>query len=427
MFTIGTSRKLKACLVPTEVIKVVISEKKIRDIVNEHFDKFVRIRRDFHRHPELGLEEFRTADKIESYLREWGLEIGERVNKTSVVGMIKGNCPEALVIGLRADIDALPIQELNNHDYKSIYDGKMHACGHDVHTTIQLGTAFVLKQIHDSLPGSVKLFFQQAEETVGGAKTLIEAGVLESPFVSHVLGMHVCPKLPVGTFGIKYDHAYASSDTITIHVHGHSAHGASPQDGIDAIVIASHIVVALQTLISRNTSPLDAAVLSFGVIGGGDAHNVIANHVKLSGTLRTLDDEVRKSLKGRIFEVATHLAKAYGGEVSLRVESGYDAVINDEIVTNLVKEAAQRVLGEDQVKILKNPSLGVEDFAYFAQARPSSYNRLGVANLEKGVTATVHDGKFDIDEEAIRYGILIQVMSVLALMGVGIDEEATTI
>ena len=405
-----------------EVVKVAIYEKKIREIIDDNFDKFVAIRRDIHRHPELGLGEFRTADKIEYHLKEWGIEVSERINKTSVIGIIKGICDDALVIGLRADIDALPVQELNNHDYKSVYNGKMHACGHDVHIAIQLGAAYVLQQLQNSLPGAVKLLFQQAEESVGGAKTLIDAGALNEPHVSHVLGMHVCPKLEVGTFGIKYDHAYAASDTITIYVHGKSAHAASPQDGVDAIVIASNIVIALQTLISRNTSPLDAAVLSFGVINGGEAHNVIANHVMIRGTLRTLDDEVRKTLKGRMFEVATNIAKSYGGEISLRVETGYDALINDATITTLVADVAKRVLGEDKVKVLKYPSLGVEDFAYFAKARPSSYNRLGVANKEKGITAPLHDGGFDVDEEAIRHGILIQVMSVLALMGVGIND-----
>ena len=401
---------------------MAIYEKKIREIIDKNFDKFVKIRRDLHRHPELGLDEFRTADKIESYLQKWGIDVGERVNMTSVIGMIKGTCDDALVIGLRADIDALPIQELNNSDYKSIYQGKMHACGHDVHTTIQLGAAYVLQQIKDSLPGAVKFFFQQAEESVGGAKTLIDAGVLDKPFVSHVLGMHACPKLEVGIFGIKYDHAYAASDTITLHIHGKSAHAASPKDGVDAIVIASNIVLALQTIVSRNTSPLDAAVLSFGVIDGGEAHNVIANHVKLRGTLRTLDDEVRRQVKGRIFEVATNIAKAYGGEISLRIETGYDALVNDKIITSHVEDVARRVLGDDNVQVLKQPSLGVEDFAYFAKARPSSYNRLGVANKAKGITAPLHDGQFDVDEESIRHGILIQVMSVLALMGVGIDD-----
>jgi amidohydrolase len=268
----------------------------------------------------------------------------------------------------------------------------------------------------------VKLFFQQAEETVGGAQTMINAGVLDDPHVSHVLGMHVCPKLEVGTFGVKYDHAYAASDTITLHIHGNSAHAAAPNEGVDAIVVASNIVMALQTLISRNTSPLEAAVLSFGQIKGGEAHNVICNHVVLRGTLRTLNSDTRKYLKNRIFELAHNIAKAHEAEISLQVEAGYDSLVSDEQVTTIVKTVAEKVLGSENVLVLKQPSMGVEDFAYFAQARPSSYQRLGVANKALGITAPLHHGKFDVDEEAIRYGILIQVMSVLALMGVDVDD-----
>lgn len=401
---------------------MIITEKIIRQKVAAGMSHFIKIRRDFHQFPELGLVEYRTADKIQHYLKSWQMDPGVRINKTSIVSMIKGNGSSKTVIGLRADMDALPIQELNNHDYKSIYQNVMHACGHDVHMTIQLGAAYILNQIKDDLPGDVKLFFQQAEETVGGAKTMIEAGVLENPTVDHVIGLHVCPKLPVGTFGIKYQQAYAASDTMTIYVHGQKAHGAAPQDGIDAIVVASHIVIAIQALISRNTSPLEAAVISFGMIKGGVAHNVIADDVLLKGTLRTLDPQVRNMLKQRLFQVADHVAKAYDAQITLRIETGYDALVNDDAVTNVIKEVAQRILGESNVKILKDPSLGVEDFAYFAKACPSGYHRLGVKNAELGVVAPLHDGKFDVDEAAIEYGVLIQVMSVLALMGVVIDD-----
>ena len=395
---------------------------KIKKMIDDNFEDFVSIRRDIHRYPELGLVEFRTADTIESHLQNWGIAVGNRINKTSVVGLIKGQSENGVVVGLRADIDALPIDELNNVDYKSAIPGVMHACGHDVHTAIQLGAAFVLQQLRELLPGSVKLFFQQAEETTGGAQTMIKAGVLDNPHVSNVLGLHVCPKLEVGTFGVKYEHAYAASDTITIHVHGKTAHAAAPHEGVDAIVVVSNIVTSLQSLISRNTAPLESAVLSFGQIGGGAAHNVIANHVVLRGTLRTLDEKHRQYLKGRIFDVAHNIAKAYSAEISLQVEAGYDAVVNNEKVTDLVQEVAKKVLGPENVKVLKHPTLGVEDFAYFAQERPSSYNRLGVANQKKRINGVLHHGSFDVDEEAIRYGILIQVMSVLMLMGVRVDD-----
>jgi len=399
---------------------VVKIEKNMREILDDIFSTVVAIRRDFHRHPELGLEEFRTADKIEEYLTEWGIEVEQRINKTSVIGLIKGTCHNSVNIGLRADIDALPILEENNCDYKSVIPGKMHACGHDAHIAIQLGAAYILNKISYILPGSVKLFFQQAEETVGGAKKIIEAQGLENPRIDHVLGMHVCPKLSVGTFGVRYGTAYATSDTIIIDVHGKASHAAAPQNGVDAVVVASHVIIALQNLISRNISALDSAVLSFGMINGGVAHNVVADHVKIKGTLRTLDQEVRKYLKTRIFEVAKHVAKAYDADITLAAKPGYDALINDKTTTDIVKDVAIKVLGENNVKILEHPSLGVEDFAYFAKARPSTYNRLGASNTEKEVN--LHDSKFDIDEKAMYYGILIQVMSVLSLMGVGTDD-----
>jgi len=269
----------------------------------------------------------------------------------------------------------------------------------------------------------VKLFFQQAEETVGGAKAMIEAGCLEHPEVSYALGLHVCPKLEVGTVGVKYADAYAASDTITIDIYGKEAHAASPQDGVDAILVASHVVCALQSLVSRNISPLSTAVLTFGMVQGGTAHNVIANHVRLHGTLRTLDPALRKRLKMRIFDVADNIAEAFDGEVSLTVEAGYDALINSEEVTRVVQDVAAEVLGEEHVLELQEPSLGVEDFAYFAQAVPSSFYRLGVANHQKGIIHPLHDGRFDVDEEAIRKGVILQVQSALKLMNLNNDAK----
>ena len=403
---------------------IVLLEDKVLGLVDDIYERLLAIRNDFHMHPELGLEEFRTADRIEGYLREWGIDVTGRVNGTSVVGEILGS-GSGDVVGLRADIDALPIASKSGADYASVNDGVMHACGHDVHTTILLGAAYVLKQLEDELPGGVKLFFQQAEETVGGAKTMIEAGCLENPEVSYALGLHVCPKLEVGTVGVKYGHAHASSDTITIDVYGREAHAASPQDGVDAILIASHIVMTLQSLISRNISPLESAALSFGVISGGTVHNVVASHVRLCGTLRTLDPSVRKRLKARIFDVADNVAEAFDGEISLTIEPGYDPVINAEDVTRLVQEVATDVLGEAQVVELPDPSLGVEDFAYFAQAVPSSFYRLGVANPDKGIIHPLHDARFDIDVEAIKIGVLIQVQSAIKLMNV--SDDATSL
>ena len=401
---------------------MAISEKMIRKLVDEQFPRFVQIRRDFHQHPELGLAEFATATKIEQYLHEWGISATTRVNKTSIIGMITGTKNDNLAIAMRADIDALPIQENNNHNYQSVNNGVMHACGHDVHMTILLGAAYVLQQLRQHLSSCVKLFFQQAEESVGGAKTLIAAGALENPNVTHVIGMHVCPKLAVGEFGIKYQHAYAASDTITLVVYGKSAHAAAPQDSVDAIVLACNLVNSLQTLISRQISPFATAVLSFGKIWGGRAHNVIADCVTLQGTLRTLDPKVRHLLKQQLLTVTTQTANGFGGTAKLVIEPGYDALINDTATTAVVEQVARRILGDKAVHVLEQASLGVEDFAEFAKKRPASYNRLGVANQEKGIVAPLHNQHFDVDEAAIRHGILIQVMSTLALMGVDVDD-----
>ena len=388
---------------------------KVKKIVDEIFPQLVEIRRDIHKHPELGLTEYRTANQIEKYLKAWDVEVLGRINETSVMGLIEGN-PGEKTIGLRADIDALPIQEETHVEYASVYPGKMHACGHDVHTTILLGTAYVLQQLKDEYKGNVKLFFQQAEETVGGAKAMIEAGCLENPEVDHVLGLHVTPELNAGEVGFNYGQSYASSDEIIIEVFGKQAHGAYPHTGIDAILIASHIIVGLQNIISRNVSPFDPAVLSMGIIEGGTAANIIASHVKINGTLRTLDKKTREYMKKRIFEIADNIAEAYDGEIKLTIEPSYDALINSDNVVDEVREVATEFLGEDKVAIIKHPSLGVEDFAYFAEAVPSCFYRLGIANQQLEIQSALHENTFNVDEEAIKTGVCLQVLSVLSLL-----------
>jgi len=393
----------------------IVMHEKVKKIVDEIFPMLVSIRRDLHQHPELGLEEYRTANKIISYLSQWQIEVTDKINDTSIVGLIKGN-PGDKTIGLRADIDALPIQEENEVEYASVNPGKMHACGHDVHTTILLGAAYVLQELKDEYQGNVKLLFQQAEETVGGAKTMIKAKCLENPEVDHVLGLHVCPSLNVGEVGFNYGQAYGSSDALTIDVFGKLAHGAYPSDGVDAVLIASHIVVALQSLISRNLSPFESAVLSFGIIEGGSAPNVVANHVKITGTLRTLNKHTRLFMKKRLFEVADNIAEAYDGEIKVTIEPSYDPLVNADTVVNEVKQVATEFLGLDNIKVLKHPSLGVEDFAYFAEAVPSCFYRLGIANEEKEIKSALHESTFNIDEEAIKVGVCLQVLATLSLL-----------
>lgn len=388
---------------------------RVKEMVDALYPKLVEIRRDFHRHPELGLEEYRTSQCVKKYLGQAAVKIDQLIEKTAIVGIIEGQ-PGGKVIGLRADMDALPIQEATNAPYASINPGKMHACGHDVHTTILLGAAVILSELRSEYKGTVKLFFQPAEETVGGAKTMIEAGCMENPHVDHTLGLHVRPTLNVGEVGFHYGKCHAASDTLKIKVHGKQAHGAYPQDGIDAIVIASHIVVALQTLISRNLSPFESAVLSLGIIEGGTAGNIICNEVTIRGTLRTLDNKIREFMKKRIIEVVENTAKAYGGSATVEIEEGYAPLINDHQVVEEVKEVAETLLGEDKTIIFDHPSLGVEDFAYFAEAVPSCFYSLGTNNPDKGFIATLHENTFDVDEECIKVGVALQVLATLKLL-----------
>lgn len=373
----------------------------------------VDVRRDFHRYPEFGMEEFRTRDKIVQYLEEMGIPYETGIANTGVVGFIKG-AEESKTVALRADMDALPITEQNEVDYKSTITGKMHACGHDAHMTVLLGAAKLLNEKKAHLPGNVKLLFQPAEETVGGAKPMIEQGVLENPKVDAVFGLHVAPEIPVGEIGVKYDQVNASSDTILITVKGDNAHGAYPHTGKDAVVIAAHVITALQTIVSRNVDPRQSAVISIGVIQGGTQGNIIANEVKMTGTVRTFDPEVRELVLKRIEDVLAYTTRSLGGDYDFALgDDGYIALINDNSMVDVVIKSGQTLLGEDKVKHITVPSLGVEDFSYFAAAVPSAFYRLGCRNEAKGIVHGAHTGRFDIDEDCLPIGAAMQVQNVL--------------
>ncbi|MFD1926766.1 M20 family metallopeptidase [Sporosarcina siberiensis] len=371
----------------------------------------VEIRRDLHSHPELGLEEYRTRDKIIEYLTEMGIPFEQDIAHTAVVGFIEGGI-KGKTVALRADIDALPITEMNQVEYKSQNIGKMHACGHDAHTTVLLGAAKLLNDNKKNLKGNVKLFFQPAEETVGGAKPMIEAGVMENPKVDAVFGLHIAPDIPVGEIGVKYDQMNAASNSLAITIKGDSAHGAYPHNGTDAIVIASQVVTALQTIVSRNVDPTQSAVITIGVIQGGTAANIIADTVTMTGTVRTLDPEVRSYVLKRIEEVIAHTTQALGGSFTLEIEDGYNALINDNAMVDLVKQTGFDLLGEDKVHQLTLPSLGVEDFAFFAEAAPSAFYRLGCRNEARGIVHGLHTNQFDIDEDCLPLGAAIQALTV---------------
>lgn len=375
----------------------------------------IDIRREFHRHPELGMAEHWTSGKISALLEEMGIPQRTGVANTGIVGIIKGG-QTGKTVALRADMDALPISEDTGLPYSSLNDGQMHACGHDAHLAILLGAARILNSLKTELTGNLKLFFQPAEETVGGAKPMIEAGCMEDPHVDNVLGLHVTPYAAAGEIMIRPGKICAASDGLIISIQGRSAHAAYPEEGTDAIAIAAQVVTALQTIISRNLSPLDSGVITLGMIHGGHQENIIADRVRLSGTIRTLDPDTRRKVKERIQTLVSGIVAGLGGESIVEFEEGYPPVINDEHLIEMIETNATALLGKEKVLFKERPSMGVEDFAYFCQAAPSAFYYLGCGNPERGITAPGHSSKFQINEACLKTGVLLQVVNTLSLL-----------
>lgn len=376
----------------------------------------IEIRRDFHRHPELGMAEFRTSKKIAGLLEDLGISHRTGVANTGIVGIIEGGKP-GKTVALRADMDALPIPEETGLSYASEIEGKMHACGHDAHMAVLLGAAHVLNSMKNELSGNIKLFFQPAEETDGGAKPMIDAGCMEDPHVDYVLGLHVTPYAEAGQIMVRPGKICASSDGFTITIRGKSAHGAYPEEGTDAIVIAAQVITSLQTIVSRNLSPMDAAVVTIGTINGGFKENIIADQVCLGGTIRTLDPETRANIQMRIQSIVSAVASGLGGEGLVEFEMGYPPVINNDEVVKVVETNAISLLGKENVLFKEYPSMGVEDFSYFCQAAPGAFYYLGCSNKTQGINAPGHNCKFQIDENCLKIGVLLQVVNALSLLG----------
>ncbi len=390
--------------------------KEVQERAQELFEELVEIRRDFHMHPEVSSKEYRTAEKIEAYLDAWGIE-NTRVADTGVVGIIRGKKNgTGKVIGMRADIDALPIHEAEDREYRSVNDGVMHACGHDMHATILLGAAKILKEREDEFAGAVKLFFQPAEEAVGGAKRMIAAGCLENPEVDHVIGLHVQASIPTGNIEMKYGTLTAITDKLLMTVKGKAGHAAVPDLAVDSIAVAAQIVTSLQMIVSRIVSPHDTAVLTIGKIAGGSQANIIAGEVEMEGTVRTFSWETRTKIEESIREISTQIATAFGATVDMELREGYIGVVNDVAVTDVIKDVAVKLLGEEKVQFKEFASMGGEDFAYFAEAVPSSFYHLGCRNEAKGITASAHNKFFDADEDCIPVGVVLQVESAFALL-----------
>ncbi len=376
----------------------------------------IAFRRSLHMYPELSEQEFQTMERIAAELDALKIPYEKGIAQTGVVALIEGGHPGP-VVGLRADIDALPIQEENRDaSYCSRTPGVMHACGHDAHAAILLGTAMLLQSMRQELCGKVKLFFQPAEETIGGAERMIAAGCLENPHVDYTLGLHVSPALPVGEVGIKYGQMYAASDMLVLRIHGKSCHGAHPDEGVDAILIAAAILNQVQTVASRNFSPTDSVVCSFGSIHGGSAGNQITDYVELKGIIRTLNQEHRLYARERVKTICEQTAALMGGRAELEVIPSYSPLINDDGITDLVKETAGQLLGPEHVILETVPSLGVEDFAYFAMARPSCFFHLGSGAPAGKEPQPIHSSRFDLDERCIPIGMRLQTQNVLTIL-----------
>jgi amidohydrolase len=369
----------------------------------------VETRRDIHRHPELGNREFRTGKLVAERLRTLGIEVRYPVARTGVVGILKGGRPGAAV-AVRADLDALPIQERNDVPYKSENPGVKHACGHDAHTTIVLGTAEVLARMKDRLPGTVVFLFQPAEEGTpegedGGAALMIKEGALDQPKVQAVYGLHMDPTLEIGEVGWSIGPIYASSDRFVIEVQGKKTHGAYPHTGLDPIPVAAEMVQALQLIVSRQFDALSPKVLTIGSIHGGNRFNIIADQVTLEGTLRTLDVDVRREMKERIQRTVSGVAATHGLTAALRwVGEGNLATMNDAALTRASVPSLQRVYGAAQTREVK-PQMGAEDFAALADRVPGLYIKMGVRNEAKGITAMIHTEDFDVDERVLPLGV----------------------
>ncbi len=368
-------------------------------------DWMVNIRRDFHRHPELSAQEKRTRNMITKYLEELKIPYKTFNHHYGVVGLIEGS--GNLSVALRADMDALPIQDKKTVEYASQNKGVMHACGHDAHMAVLLGAAKLLAEERKSLKGNVLLVFQPAEETTGGAKQMIEDGIFDEN-TKAIFGLHVSTELTTGKIGIRYGQMNAASDMLTLKVVGKSTHGAYPHEGIDAIVIAGQLISALQTIVSRATDPRDSAVLTFGTIKGGSQNNIVADEVTMTGTLRTLSPDTREKLNEKIRQYVEFIPKGMGGQGTLERIKGYPALTNHSQWVDFVIKTANELLGENSVVLLEKPSLGVEDFAYFLEKIPGAFYQLGCRNEAKGAIHPGHNDLFDIDEDCLPIGAALQ-------------------
>lgn len=376
---------------------------RIKDLAANLAPRLIEIRRHIHSHPELSGCEYQTSAYVAGVLSSCGLHVQESIGKTGVIGELKGAKETGDWLGIRTDMDALPIQERTDLDFTSRKSGVMHACGHDVHTTVGLGTAMVLSQLAEPLKGHVRFLFQPAEEIAQGASWMIKDGAMQD--VKAILGLHVFPSIPAGSVGIRHGALTAAADDLELTIVGESGHGARPHEAIDAIWIASQVITTLQQAIARTQNPLRPVVLTIGQISGGRAPNVIADRVKLLGTVRSLHPETHESLPAWIEQIVSNICRAYGANYELSYKRGVPGVQNDPALTQLVEGCALEAWGRSRVQILPEASLGAEDFSMYLASAPGMMFRLGVGHKDKP-NYPLHHPQFDVDESAIFTGVV---------------------
>lgn len=393
-------------------------KEEILKLAKAYKAEFINIRRHLHAHPELSYQEFETSKFIQDKLTSFGIPFTV-LAQTGVVALIEGKNPSARVIALRADIDALPIQEENNVPYKSTKQGIMHACGHDVHTTCLLGAAKILQATKNKWEGTVKLIFQLGEEkNPGGASLMIKEGVLDNPRPQGIIGMHVHPGLPLGKLSFRKGRVMASADEIYITIKGKGGHAAAPHLTADTILIASHLIVSLQQIVARNNNPTSPSVLSICSIQGGNTTNVIPSQVKLMGTFRAMDETWRKKAHELIYKQSKAIVEGMGAEIDILIDVGYPTVDNDAVLTEKAWQLANEFWGKENIEETEL-RMGAEDFGYYTQQIPGCFFRLGVRNDKNHIITNLHTPNFDIDEDAIEIG-----MSTMAYLGMKTDIQS---
>ncbi|MCU0571157.1 MAG: M20 family metallopeptidase [Oculatellaceae cyanobacterium Prado106] len=388
-----------------------VSGDRLRLGIRQLQPQLVEWRRALHQHPELGFQEQTTASFIAQKLQQWGIEHQTAIAQTGIVALVHGSQPGP-VLAIRADMDALPIQEANEVPYRSQRDGLMHACGHDGHVAIALGTAYYLSQHPEAFAGTVKFIFQPAEEGPGGAEPMVEAGVLQNPTVEAIIGLHLWNNLPLGTVGLREGALMAAVEVFRCTLQGKGGHGAMPHQTVDAIVVGTQVVTALQTIMARNVDPLQAGVVTVGEFHAGHTHNVIADSAQFSGTVRYFDPRLKGYFSQRMEQIIAGICQSQGASYAFEYQSLYPPVVNDSTIAHLIRSVAETVIETPAGIVPDCQTMGGEDMSFFLEAVPGCYFFLGAANPEKGLAFPHHHPRFDFDETALGMGVEIFVRCV---------------